>query len=221
MRPPSRLRRALGKARLLGGLGLLTLGCTYGPVEERATIEQIVRLGDSYRAIAVIRHDVFRQPTGLSTFPDGGSWRFLERRAHEFLLDVRACTADMIASQEAPDSLWLSFDAHIAGVEGDSVVYLRLTGCPRRGDCGPPTRQSILRLSVDGTARPAQRVPPEAGLPGQMVSRAPGEENYVRFSTSGDTISVRTEDDGPYRPIFVVGSDGSLAVPGSLVCPAP
>ena len=38
MRPSGRLRRALARARLLGGLGFLTLGCTYGPVEERGTI---------------------------------------------------------------------------------------------------------------------------------------------------------------------------------------
>ena len=199
----------------------MATGCTYGPVEERATVEQIVRLGDSYRAIAVIRHSVFQQPTGLSTFPDGGRWRFHEQRAFEFLLDVEACTTELLASQEAPDSLWQSFDAHIAGVEGDSVVYVRLTGCPRKGDCYPPAGQEVIRLSRDGTTRPAERVPPGATLPGQMAARAPGERHYIRFGTSGDTITARTEYPGPYRPMFVVGSDGSVGVPDGLACAAP
>jgi hypothetical protein len=200
---------------------VLALGCTYGPVEERATVEQIVRLGDSYLAVAVIRHAVFQQPTGWSTFPDGGVWRIHEQRALEFLLDAENCSAVLLASQEAPDSLWQSFSAHVVGVESDSVFYLRLRGCPRKGDCGPSTRQANYRLSTGGAVSPVERVPPAAILPGEMLAPAPGEQHYVRFSTSRDTITVRLEYPGPYRPMFVVGSDGSLAASGGDACSAP
>lgn len=193
------------------GLSVTAAACTYGPVERHAEIAQIVRLGDSYRAVAVIQRDVFQRPTGLSTFPDGGRWRLLERRASQFLLDADAGRAVRLASQEAPDSLWESFNAHIAGVEGDSAMYLRLTGCPRGGECYPAlSNQVFLRLTVTGSSRAADQMPPHAVLPGTMLARVSGEQHYVRFSTSGDTITVRLEDDGPYRPAFLVESDGTV-----------
>jgi hypothetical protein len=184
MRPVSR-GVAAKQACLFGSLVLLAIGCTYGPIEERATVDQIVRLGDSYQAIAVIKHVVFQRPTGLSAFPDGGRWRLHEQRAREFLLDAEACSALPLASQEAPDSLWQSFDAHIVGVEGDSAVYVKLTGCPRNEECYAATRQALVRLSRAGSVRSVERVPPAAVLPGVMLARAPGEERYVRFGTSG------------------------------------
>lgn len=193
------------------GLSVAAAACTYGPVERHAEIAQIVRLGDSYRAVAVIRRDVFQRPTGLSTFPDGGRRRLLERRASQFLLDVDAGRAVRLASQEAPDSLWESFNAHIAGVEGDSAMYLRLTGCPRDGECFPAlSNQVLFRLTVTGGSGAADQVPPHAVLPGTMLARRSGERHYVRFTSSGGTIAVRLEEDGPYRPAFLVRSDGTV-----------
>lgn len=191
---------------------LAVASCSWGPVEEEARITHLVRLGDSYRAVLLIRHEVFQRPTGsLNTFPNGGTLRFLERRASQFLLDAREGTAVPLESREAPDSLWESFAAYVGGVEGDSAVYIRLTGCPRGGECHDALQKTALfRLTVAGRVSPARRVPSDAPLPGSMIARAPGERNYVRFGTWGDTVTARFEEGAPYRPLFVVHPGGSV-----------
>jgi hypothetical protein len=46
-------------------------------------VEQIVRLGESFRAVVVVRRDTFRRPTGVGRFPDGGKWKYTARRPGE------------------------------------------------------------------------------------------------------------------------------------------
>lgn len=197
---------------LFASMVLAVTSCTYGPVEEEARITHLIRLGDSYRAVVVLQHAVLQRPTGsLNTFPNGGNLRFLERRVSQVLIDARERRAARLASQEAPDSLWESFAAYVGGVEGDSAVYVRLIGCPRGGECHEALEKTALfRLTVAGRVSQAQRVPSDAPLPGSMLSRAPGEKNYVRSSTSGDTITARLEEGGPYKPMFLVRPDGSV-----------
>jgi hypothetical protein len=205
-------RTATATPRVLAGALLLGLAaCTYGAPEERATVSQVVRLGDSHRAVALIRRDTFRRPTGLNAFPDGGRWAFLQRQASQVLLDVESGRAVLLATQEAADSLWESFDAHISGVSADSVLYLSLTGCDRNGECYPELmNRELLRVSIRGDVRAADAVPADAALPGTMLARGRDEEYHVRFLTTHDTIAVRLEDDGPYRPMFRVAPDGTV-----------
>lgn len=193
----------------------LISGCTYGPVEERAVIAQVLRLGDSFQAIAVVQHDVFRRPTGLSAFPDGGRWRYLERRGIEYLIQGDTREIRELASQDAPDALWESFAAHVAGLDGDTVAYLRLTGCPRGGECYPGLQQQrVLRLSTSGVVRSMPDVPAGVDLPGVMVARRPGELNYVRFGIAGDTITARFDESASAERLFRVEANGSVAVIG-------
>ena len=108
-----------------------------------------------------------------------------------------------------------SFTAYVGGVEGDSAVYVRLVGCPRGPECHDALEKTArFRLTVSGRVTPVERVPSDAPLPGSMGSRAPGEMNYVRFSTSGDTITVKLDEGGPYRPMFVLRRDGSITTIG-------
>ncbi|MDH3423149.1 MAG: hypothetical protein OEN00_09150 [Gemmatimonadota bacterium] len=197
------------------GLVALVSGCTYGPVEERAVIAQLLRLGESYQAIAVVQHDVFQRPTGLSAFPDGGRWRYLERRGIEYLVDSESREIRELASQDAPDELWESFAVHVAGLDGDTVAYLRLTGCPRRGECYPGLQQQrVLRLSTVGGVRPTPELPPGIRLPGVMAARRPGELSYVRFGIAGDTITARFDENGTAERLFRIETNGSAVVIG-------
>lgn len=185
--------------------------CTYGFPENRADVVQIVRLGDSYRALAIVRHDAYRRPTGLSAFPDGGTWRYLERDAVEYLLDADARTLRMLARQEAPNSLWESFDVHVVGLEGDSAAYLALTGCRRDGECYPALQgRELVRLSTGGDVEAVNARPADATLPGTMAARRPGEVNYVRFGFVGDTVTARFDEAGPVEALFRLPPDGSL-----------
>jgi hypothetical protein len=193
----------------------LGAACTYGPDEQTGSAAQIQRLGDSYRAIVVVRRDRFRRPTGLSAFPDGGKWRYSARAALYYLVDARERDVVLLAEQEAPDEVWESFDARIVGLDGDSVAFVRLTGCPRAGECHPRRQRSMVhRLSTHGELRGVDSVPSGAGLPGEMIARSPGEEHYVRFGTRGDMVTARFEDGGEPEPLFRVLSDGVLRIVG-------
>ena len=197
---------------LLGACAALT-ACTYAPAEERVRILQVIRVGDAYRAVVVAQYEEVQRPTGLSAFPDGGRWRYLRRRGIAFLLDADAHEIRPLVSLEAPDSLWESFTPWLAGLEGDSVAYLSLTGCPRGGECHPRLQQQrFVRLSLNGDSRAIDSIPGGVGLRGGMLAREPGEERYVRFGTSADTITARLEEDGPYRPLFRLRPDGTTEV---------
>ena len=160
--------------RRLCALATLTslTACTYGPAEDSARAVQIVPLHDSFAAIVVVRYDRYRRPTGLNTFPDGGKWRYESRSAYEYLIDADARTVEPLGSQGARDDVWESFDAHVRGLEGDSVAFLALTGCPRGGECHPGLDETeLLRVSLDGTSTPVSEVPPSVALPGTMARR--------------------------------------------------
>lgn len=197
--------------RLLLLLTILVVGCTYGPPEERVVVEQVVRLGDSFEALVIVRYDTFRRPTGLSAFPDGGKARFIERGAATHWVDASDEETRLLLRTEATDEVWESHGAGIAGLEGDTVAYLQLTGCPRGGECYPGLdRSAVFRLSLDGDATPLDSVPAGTGLPGTMGARRPGEVSYVRFGTRADTVTARFEEGGEARALFVAKADGSL-----------
>lgn len=192
---------------------VLAAACTYGPEEHTASVTQILRLGDTFRAIVVVRHDTFRRPTGLSAFPDGGRWRYSERGSAQYLVDARGRHVALLSEQEASTEVWESFGTRIAGLQDDSVAYLRLSGCPKGGECHPALQRSTTyRLTVHGELSRVDSIPADAGLPGQMAARRAGEQSYVRFVTMGDTVAARFEEGGEPEPLFLVRSDGSLQV---------
>ncbi len=205
--------RSIGRA-FVGAL--LATACTYGPEEPRADVIQILPVGDSYRALVTIRHDVVRRPTGVNTFPDGGRWRYTARRWVVYLIDAERFDVTRLAGEPADDAVWESFEARLAGLEGDTVTWVRVTGCPKDGECYPPLRRvAVYRLSLSGQLERVAAVPAHVRLPGQMAARRPGERNYVRYGTERDTITARFEEGGPLRPLFTMGSDGSLAPVGA------
>lgn len=206
---------ARANRRAAGLLALVLLGaCTYGPEEERRTVEQVLRLGDGYEAVVVVRLDRFRPPTGLTAFPDGGKTKMLERRARLYVVDAVDRTVRVLAELSAPDDVWEAYDVHIRALAGDSVAYVASTGCPKGGECHPALgRTHLLRVvTATGEATHVERVPAGAGLPGIMVARAPGEDRYVRWSREGATVTVLLEEGGQRQPVFEVRADGSLAV---------
>jgi hypothetical protein len=202
------------RGRCLAAVGLavsLLAGCTYAPEERRVTVEQVVRFGDGYDALVVVRYDRFRRPTGLSAFPDGGKQRMLGRRATLYRTNAIERTAHALARTTASDAVWESYDVHVRAIEADSVAYLASTGCPMGGECHPPLqRTELLRVTSGGEARKVAEIPAGAGLPGVMLAREPGEQRYVRWSSTADVVSARLDERGAYEPAFQVGDDGSL-----------
>jgi hypothetical protein len=190
---------------------LFLAACGYGPPEPRATVEQVVRLGDSGRAVVLVRHDIVRRPTGLGAFPDGGRWRFDARASLEYLVEARSREIRLLARQDAGYEVWQSFAAHLVGVEADTVAWLRVTGCPRGGECHPDLQRSLAyRLSLTGGATPVEAVPPDATLPAQRLGRRVDEIDYVRFTTRGDTVAARFTEGGEWEALFRLAPDGNL-----------
>ncbi len=168
-------------------------------------------MGDSYQALVAIHYQRLRPPTGLSAFPDGGKPRILEQVARLYLVDASERAVSALTLQVAPDSLWESFSASVRGVLGDTTAFLQLTGCPRNGECYAPLRKALtLRVSTKGEVRVVRDVPPDATLPGVMLARRQGEQQYVRFSTGGSVVLARFEEGGPPEPVFEVVGDGRL-----------
>ena len=200
---------------LVGFLLCLPAGCTYGPEEERTVVVQIVQFEDSYDALLLLQHDTYRRPTGLSAFPDGGKWRFVEREAIQYVLDASRRTARVLTRHLAPDSLWESFGLGIRGLEGDSVAYVVMTGCPRGGECYPALlKASRFRVSLDGEIQVIDTIPPGARLPGNMLARREGEERYVRLTSGSEGISGLFEEGGAFEPLFTVEIDGTVVATG-------
>jgi hypothetical protein len=206
-----RRTKAASSSTLLAIL-ILVAACTYGPEEQRVTIGQIIRVGESPQALVAIQYERFQSPTGLSAFPDGGKSRVHERLARLYLLDVIERTALLLTAQTAPDSLWESFSAGVVGLEGDSVAYLRMTGCPREGECHPQLQVTVtLHVTTGGEVRVVPEAPANSSLPGRMLARRPGEDQYVRFSTEGNVVTARFVEDAPFQPVFEVRNDGSMS----------
>lgn len=195
---------------------LVGASCTYGPEEERVVLGQVVSIGDSYQALIVTHYERSRQPTGVAAFPDGGKLKVLARRARLYLVDASERTASMLTEQAAPDSLWESFSLTVRGLVGDTASYVTLTGCPRNGECRPELRKTLaLRVSMSGEVQAVDDIPTNARLPGVMLARREGEEDYVRFSVNDGTVTARFEEDAAYEPLLRIGADGSLIPIGS------
>lgn len=62
----------MGRIFALLSLGALLIGCTYGPRQYRGEIQHAALIGDGRVAIGY-HQSITRPPTGISTFPDGGS----------------------------------------------------------------------------------------------------------------------------------------------------
>lgn len=205
----------IARALVIAWGPIVFAACSYGPEEERAGVAQVIRLGESWEAIVIVQREVIRRPTGLSTFPDGGAWRYLEREAIHYLVDARERTVTLLGRQEAPDSMWELFRVSIHGLDADGVVYLRAVGCPRGGECHPVLEKTArFRLTRAGELRAIPAFPPTSALPGNMLAREEGEERYLRLGVDGDHVTGRFEEAAPFTPLFTVLPDGVLVPAG-------
>lgn len=184
-------------------------GCTYGPAEERARIENVAAQPDSYRFAAAVRYERFQPPTGLHTFPNGGTLRFLERTAVVYLVDISTDEIVRLAHIEAPEQLRTSFRVHVTGWQGERV-FVSLAGCPGPECYGDLVRVHHFELSPGAAPRRIASRPRELARPPGMLARAPGEAVYMRLSTNSRTIRVRMEDGAPFRQRYKVEDSGEL-----------
>ena len=51
---------------------VLALGCTYGPAEELALVQNVALRSDGKVLAAIVKYEHSRPATGFAAFPDGG-----------------------------------------------------------------------------------------------------------------------------------------------------
>lgn len=180
-------------------------GCTYGPPHHYAKLENAAGRINTHTIAVALSCQRLREPTGLSTFPDGGSPRILEQAALIYVCDVDQPSTKLLARIVAPRGMEGAFEPWILGWVRDDI-FVGLTGYRHsslRGSVGPLIKQTY-RVGLDGTCQTVEGPPdslkqtPNLGIPMK------GETNFMRLSKGAFDIGVRLEDGGPYTPLFEV-----------------
>lgn len=192
-----------------GAALILVAGCTYGPVEEWARIENEVVRPDTLQFAVAIRYERFRPATGIAAFPNGGVPNYLEQTIIVHLVDLSTDDIVELARIEAPDQLQTGFSARMIGWKGE-IVFLVLSGCPGSGCSSDQWQFRYFSLSANAEPRRIGTRPEDIDRSPGMLSRAPGEEVYMRVSVDSRVIAVRTDDSEPFIDRYMLQNSGEL-----------
>jgi hypothetical protein len=196
-------------SRSLLALALLTTACTYGPAQRRIWIDGALVRPETRIFAAIVRSEVRRDPTGLAAFPDGGRAKISDQSVAVYLADADAQTVRRIAQLPAPTGVRTSLGATMLGWQG-ATLYLVLTGCAGSECYGNLTRRLAYRVNENGTAERADTIPANLEHQPGSVARGPGERVYTRVTHTRDSISVATQDGGPWPARFALDRNGEL-----------
>jgi hypothetical protein len=204
------------RPRSLTIAGVLAMSaCTYGPPQHRIQIQQAEGRPETRTFAAIVWSEVRREATGLAAFPDGGVPRIRDQSVTIYVADVDQRAVRRVGQIRIPPEMENSRQPFLPGWKGSSF-YVQLSGCPNpHAECNDKIlRRAAYRVDEDGTMTRVDTVPrPLEREPG-MGARAPGERVYMRISATGDTVFVRTEDGGPFVPLFMLNRDGELVPTG-------
>ncbi|KPP99437.1 MAG: hypothetical protein HLUCCO03_04510 [Marinobacter sp. HL-58] len=193
---------------------ILISGCTYGPREERASIENVTARPESLQFAVAVNYARFRPATGINAFPNGGIPQYLEQAAIVYLVDVSTDDIVEIARIQAPEQLQTSFSSHLTGWKGERV-YIQLSGCPGSECYGDLMQFRHYELSSEAVPRSIESRPEDVDRPPGMLARAPGEDIYMRVSAGSRVISVRTDESEPFVDHYIIENSGELAQTGA------
>ena len=163
--------------------------CTYAPPEEPTTPINSHLTSDAQTLYIAVRVDSYREPTGLSRFPDGGRARVLSRELRVFRADLETGEISLLTRQPAPESAWTSFEPRIWSATGDEVIVL-LTGCRQGGECyGEHLNREFYRLDRHGNwARRAGSEPMRNSPPGGRVTTTYPDRVEVLARFTGERL---------------------------------
>jgi hypothetical protein len=191
-------------------LALSVHACTYGPAQRRTQIDGALVRPETRTIAATVRSEVRRDPTGVSTFPDGGRAKISDQSVTIYFADADAQTVRRVGQLAAPAEVRTSFSTTMLGWRGTSL-FLVLTGCPGSECYGSLTRRLTYRVDENGAIARIDSLPPNLEHAPGSIARAPGERMYMRVSRTTDSISMVTDDGGPWLPRFALDRNGDLA----------
>lgn len=226
-RVPSRAGPVSGfrQRRLAAAFVLIALipSCTYGPTREVTRIENADERFNTHTFAVALSWQRFRDPTGLSRFPDGGSRLVLAEAALFYVCDADSSTARILARIPRPKGMESGFSPWIVGW-GNDCVYAKLTGRRhswRRGAVGDVNLR-LYRIGLDGTHARVDALPDSVRLGTETGIYLPGERTFLRVGTATDSIDVTLEPGGSRRRAFGVDQARGTLEPvrgGSSVTP--
>jgi hypothetical protein len=184
------MRDAARLTLLLAALQSAT-ACTYGPPEDRS-VAHVARIPGRAELIALIHHERFRRPTGLSAFPDGGVTRSLLHEILVYRADARTGEAELWAHVKVPAAL-RSVSVGLGGIAVDTV-YLTVSGCSGAGtECRADQREyRFQRVTRDAVVASVEHIPDRHRPRGGSVAPMPGERDYLRVGgVQRDSLTVR------------------------------
>lgn len=198
----------------LAGLTLL-LSCSYGPPSRLSRIIDVSRQPETRRLAILTQQTELRQPTGLSTFPDGGKARILADTVVIDLYDIDSDQLTTLCRLPSTQDQSIDFSADLTGWQHDRL-YLSTTGCAptwnwNRGCWGQHINRKTYRLTSSGRCEPIDTLP--AGLRegrNSPVVPLPDELNYVRVGFDRSSVSVTLTYPGESRAILRLDDSGLL-----------
>lgn len=203
----------LGQGRLAVAFVSIALipACTYGPVREVTRIENADERFNTHTFAVALNWQRFRDPTGLSQFPDGGTRLVLDQAALFYVCDADSSSARLLARIPRPREMEVGFSPWIVGW-GNDCVYAKLTGqrySARRGTVGG-LNLWLYRIGLDGSHARITALPDSVRLGTETGIYLPGETTFLRVGTATDSIDVTLEPGVRRRAFGVDQARGAL-----------
>lgn len=181
-------------------LGLASASCTYGPAENRMSVENVrAKPGSQIIAVAV-KYTRFSQPTGINTFPNGGVDKVLDRKAHIYLCDVATPELKQLAKFSPPKTFTSSWSVWVLGWREDGL-YFKLTG--HHGTSVEDLKNPAImyfRVDGEGAVEPLQEIP--ADIIFQQNSGPLPTGTFARVRHGYTDVEVMTDFTRSWRTIL-------------------
>lgn len=178
------------RALLVPGI-LVLAACSYGPERTALSLGNVVAKPQSHQLAVAVEYWRVKEPTGfLSTFPDGGTRKVIDREARVYLCDLDRGTTELVAAIPDfggiphPKSVW------IAGWQGDAL-YFSLFGYGKDrtgGDDLSDERRLFFRVHADGRVSEIGGLP--AGLKSARNSGPVGSPPFLRWSAGHLDVEI-------------------------------
>ena len=174
-------------------------GCSYSDERVHVNIENALARPDSHVFAVAVHYMRVQHPTGfLNTFPDGGTWRVLKRKARIYIVDADsqaitlAAEIDEFGGIPKPKQVW------IQGWQGSDVYFslLGYGGDVRAGDHPSDKQRLNYRVSAQGQIHRIDSLP--KNLTSARNSGPMGEPPFLRLSKGHNVVHVGVNG-APYR----------------------
>lgn len=191
-------------------LVLLASACTYGPPEDRATVQNVAIKPDASRVALIVKFERFRNATGLAAFPDGGTPKMLAQRADIYVVSLPDRQVLSKYTLNAPESHRISFNPWLMGWDGE-ILVVQVTGCPSSfsNECyGPLVRKTVFSANPGGELTPETRTRRPI-----LLSTIRSELSYLNVGTELYGASISTDYNQPIVPFMRFSGDSLEPVP--------